>query len=364
MKRNLIFLAALCTPMLASCAEPEAPIAQQVVEDVLSKKAIAIWADTGSVITNSRNGETLINSAQGAHAPILATSFLAKVGGETYKASISWSGIDNVNWKSYVSDDDHIVVIPSRQSVGGETLNAAFVPTITFEDASVSGSEYKFTCAPYDVDPVDLDLEDFANKFYVTKEVKKNDIIRTRGIITAMSPDLSSVIVQNGNSAVQLYKSSAFSTFYSIGAAISVVGKIKDYNGLEFDPVLDVSPTDASDLTVNNFEANAENIANFKAAWNNGNKSLANVQVKDTLEVDRLSGKSDTLHLKTADDGKISLYTKPGFAGDDGVKAIGAIFNSLQVGDRVTFNGVLTYYSSGDLVEVNIYGAEFVNKAE
>ena len=358
MKQSRILLTLAAMTMLASCnQQAEKSLADKVLEAAASKGAIAMWADTGMLIDQTHE-----NNAAGAHAPILATQFSVKVEGQLYKAGISWAGIDDVDWKKYDSDADHIVVIPSRKSVGGETLKATITPTFSFEDKTLVGKEYKFSCEPYDVDPADYTLTNMNNTFYNGTAIKNGDVIRTKGVVTMMSPDLSSVIVQDGADAVQLYKSSAFSTFYTIGASVSLVGKLKDYNGTEFDPVLDVSPTDKlADPTL--FEPTSANIEAFRNEWKGGDHKQANRLVHDRLIVakDPVANKGtyDTLYLKAKEgDSEIALYTKAGYSGADGVKAISDKIALCHAGDEVAFRGALTYYSGKDLVEVNLYAPE------
>ena len=374
MKKTKLLLLVACGTLLASCGNggestPKEASAEEVCAAVLKKTAIAIWADQGSPINAA-----LTNKAEGAHAPVLATDWSVTIDKVVYKTKISWSGIDGVNWKSYKFDDEHIVVIAARQSSNGDTLSATFVPTVTYKEKSVAGKEYKFTCAPYEVDPTDKALPEFAKGFYVDKNIKNGAVIRTKGVVTFASPDFSSVIIQDGAAAVQLYKGNAFSSFYAVGNSITSVGKIKDYNGLEFDPVLDVAPTDQVEAPVS-FVPNSENIAAFRTAWQGGDKSLANVLVETTLEVakdpeaknkdetDPEKKTYDTLYLKASDgEEQIALYTKTGFAGDDGAKAISKIMGSCKAGDKVKFKGALTYYSGKSLVECNIYSAKDIEK--
>ena len=373
MKRSKLLLLVACGTLLASCGNNtpavSTPSAEEVCEAVLKKTAIAIWADTGAPIN-----QALTNKSEGAHAPLLSTSFTVSIDKVAYKASLTWNGIDGNKWKQYKVDDDHIVVIATRQSAGGDTLEATLTPTVTFNEKSVAGKQYKFTCAPYDVDPIDKTLPDFADGFFVQKNIKNGAVVRTKGVVTFNSPDYSSVIIQDGASAVQLYRGSAFSTFYTKGASLSVVGKIKDYSGLEYDPVLDVSPTDTIQ-TPASFEPTKDNIEAFRAEWVGGNKSQANRLVEATLEVSKdpvgkVAGETDpekqtwdTLYLKGSDgEGEIALYTKTGYAGDDGFKEISKIIGSCKAGDKVRFRGALTYYSGKSLVECNIYSPSDIEK--
>ena len=363
MKKSRLLFALASAMMLASCNNQaaEKPLAERIVEAAAEKDkaAFATWADTGAVID-----QKLENNAAGAHAPILAKKFPVKVDNKFYTTTITWSGIDNVNWKQYDSDADHVVVIPTRQSAGGETLKATMVPTFTYEDKTVTGKGYQFVCEPYDVNPIDKTLAAMNSGMYGDKSVKTNDVIRTKGVVTLMSPDLSSVIVQDGENAVQLYKSSAFSTFYNEGASVSVVGKIKDYNGTEFDPVLDVSPTETlAEPTL--FVPNSTNIEAFRNEWKGGDHKQANRLVHETLIVakDPVANKGtyDTLYLKAKEGtSEIALYTKSGFAGQDGLKAISDKIALCKTGDEVTFKGALTYYGTKDLVEVNIYSPDHI----
>ena len=361
MKKSRLLFTFASAMMLASCANQpaEKPLAERIVEAASKKAAIAMWADTGAVID-----QTLENTAVGAHAPVFAKKFSVKVDNQFYLTNISWSGIDDVDWKQYVFDADHAVVIPSRRSAGGETLKATMVPTFSYEDKTFVGKEYKFVCEPYDVNPIDKTLQAMNSGMYGDKSVKTGDVIRTKGVVTLMSPDFSSVIVQDGEDAVQLYKSGAFSTFYTEGASVSLVGKIKDYSGTEFDPVLDVSPTEAlAEPTL--FDPTSANIEAFRTEWKNGSHKQANRLVHETLVVskDPVANKGiyDTLYLKAKDGtSEIALYTKAGFAGQDGLNAISDKIALCKTGDEVTFKGALTYYGTKDLVEVNIYSPDHI----
>lgn len=359
MKHSSKLLMVIASSMLlAACGGNAENFNEKVAKAVVDKTAIAIWADEGSPIQ-----QRLTNSTAGAHAPILATKFAVKVDGKTYKTTIKWDGVDGEKWKPYEFDEDHVVVIPTRPSKGGESLAATFTPKITYEDATVEGKPYSFVCDPYDVDPIDRTLAQFVEDYYVKKTIKDKTAVRTKGVITFMSPDNSSVIIQDGMNAVQLYKSSAFSTFYQKGASISVVGSIKNYSGLEYDPVLDVSPTDKLEAP-DKFEPTSENIEAFREEAKAGNWSHALIEVNEELEVAKAPAKKsdgtvDTLYLKAKDgDSEIALYTKPGFAGSDGIKEISDIFDDLLPGDKILFRGSLTYYGSKDLVEANIYSAD------
>lgn len=360
MKRNLIAALVLSASMLVSCGEQNSgPSDKDVVDQIAAKAAIAMWADSGEVIRYTKT-----NEVEGAHTPILATSFMTRIEGTAYTAKIEWGGIDGTDWVKYDSDEEHVVVIAQRQSVGGKTLEATFVPTITYGGASVQGSSYKFTCAPYDVDPKQMTMAELAAGFYTNKTVKTKDVVKVSGQITFASPDYSSVIVQEGASAVQLYKGSAFSTFYGIGKSITTVGKIKDYSGLEFDPVLDVSPT--SDVAIDKFEVTAANITAFREEMKDNNKAHANQLCEGELTVQKVyknsSGVATTLYLNVDGGEEMALYTKSGFAGDDGANQIYSLFESCAEGDKVKFRGCMALYN--DLVEVNIYSPNDVEVTE
>lgn len=349
MKHSSKLLMVIASSMLlAACGGNAENFNEKVAKAVVDKTAIAIWADEGSPIQ-----QRLTNSTAGAHAPVLATSFTVKVDGKAYKTSIKWEGIDGVKWNAYKFDEDHVVVIPTRPGKGGESLSATLTPKITYEDATVDGKPYSFVCDPYEVDPIDRTLAQFVDEFYVQKTIKDKTAVRTKGVVTFMSPDYSSVIIQDGMNAVQLYRSSAFSLFYQMGASLSVVGSIKNYSGLEYDPVLDVGPTDKLE-NPGKFDPTCENIEAFREEAKAGNWSHSLVEVDDELEVayepsKKADGSVDTLILKAKDgNSKMALYTKPGIAGSDGIKEISDIFVDLLPGDKIHFRGSLTFYGDKD----------------
>ena len=105
------------------------------------------------------------------------------------------------------------------------------------------------------------------------------------------------------------------------------------------------------------------NIEAFRNEWKNGDHKQANRLVQDRLVVakDPVANKGtyDTLYLKAKEgDSEIALYTKSGFSGQDGLKAISDKIGACKAGDQVSFKGALTYYGSKDLVEVNLYAPE------
>ena len=368
MKRTNLMLLFTAGMLLASCGGQSGPSKNDILKEASGKTAIAIWADSGAPI----NRKLEKNKAEGAHAPILANSFTFKYESQTYTVKIDWKISDTENWTKYKSDEEHDVVIAKRQSVGGQTLEANFTPTFTYEDATLTGDVYKFVCEPYEVDPQNKTLAELSQGAYVDKNIKTGAVVRTQGIVTLHSPDYSSVIVENNGRTVQLYKGGAFSTFFEVGKAIQVVGKYKDYSGPEFDPVYDVSPTtDVPAITP--LALDKKTIDDFRAEWkDNGDHSQGNrltageftvkeeSKGKNKDETDRSKNTFDTLYLLTEDGGEFALYTKPGYAGDEGCKEISKIFGGVKKGDKVKFKGALTYYSSKDLVEVNIYNPDDV----
>lgn len=363
MKRSNLLLMLAAGTLLASCGGQSGPSKDAILKAASEKTAIAIWADSGAPINRKIN-----NRAEGAHAPILANSFTFKYESNTYTVKINWE-ISTQDWSRFKSDEEHDVVIAKRESVGGRTLSADFVPTFTYEDATLKGDAYKFFCDPYDVDPQNKTLAELSKGAYIDKNIKTGAVIRTKGVITLHSPDFSSVIIEDAGRTVQLYKGGAFSSFFAVGKTIQVVGKYKDYNGPEFEPVLDVSPTDdvpsIVPLTLDKAKIDA-----FRTEWkDNGDLSQANRLVggeyvvkkesegKNKTETDRSKNTFDTLYLETEDGAEFALYTKPSIAGNDGIKEISTIFGGLKVGDKIKFKGALTYYSNKDLVEANIYNA-------
>lgn len=376
--KKILTLNAIALMGLASCGgEPAKKEASDldVVTEVSNKAAIACWADTGETISHA-----LVNKAYGAHSPRLATKYTVQIEGKKYVADLKWTGFKTEEWKEYEADDTHISLLPVRPLKGQDDLSLTLSATITYGDASISGPEYKLTCPAYTVDFEDYSLAELADGFYKTKSIKINTMVRVHGWVTSWYDSFGNVFLQDGDYSIQLYKASAFSSFYKVGNHLDVVGQIVDYNGLEFSGTVqdvsfstkEIAPYEKKALT----KADCDVLSGgdvTKKLWNNYYEGTAKAIVwqynptkEGATEEEKNSpinwynyqgtkkDKPDTLMLETDDGGKFAIYLKSGNMGSKEYEKALEFIKTVKVGDKVSYKGPITYYSSGSLVEINL----------
>ena len=411
MKKNRIStlaLAALCLGALASCVEQPAQKKEFTPDDVVAKVAgsgaIAIWSDTGEVIkpyaADGKGGKKSRNQSYGAHSPYLAKTFTVKdETDKSYTANIEWTGFDAEKWKAYADEDGaHITLIPVRPLHGESAMDLDLTCTVTYEGKTAT-VPYRFQCPAYPVEFADYTLEELANGFYKTGEIRSGTMVRIHGYVSAKNYDNSNVYVQDGNYGICLYRASAFNYFYKVGNWVDVVGQIKNYSGLEFDPVSDVSfstveqpeggfagvipmtdevidgvKTNAAqgkDYVYSNLLAGGEAVAmacpynSLQASKDNTNQNVLGHTWQESdgesainlYKYDGAIGNGDTVWLRSESEGStkdFELYLKAAFLGSADFDAAKEKIKNIKAGDRVRYKGVTTYYSGGSLVELNI----------
>ncbi|MCR5079485.1 MAG: hypothetical protein K6B65_06200 [Bacilli bacterium] len=382
--RKVFVLTALSLMGLAACggSTPSGASDADVVAEVAKKGAIACWADTGGVISTA-----MTNEAYGAHSPVLATKYTVQLNGQKYEANLSWTGFKAEEWKQYDADATHVSLLPVRPLKGQAALSLTMAPTITYGKESISGPTYKFVCPAYDVEFVDYALADLADAFYVKKTVKTNDMVRIHGWVTNWYDNYGNVFVQDGDYSIQLYKASAFKSFYKVGNHVDVVGQIVDYNGLEFSGTVQDVSFSTKEIAAWTKGAVTKAVCDelssgnkSKKLWNNYYEGTATAIVWEyneqfgTTDDEKVSPinwykydgskkeKPDTLMLQTDDGGKFAIYLKSSNMGSTGYEKACEFIKTLKVGDKVSYKGPITYYSGGSLVEINLASADNLAK--